>query len=89
MEIKLGDTVQVDFGKFITGHSVGEHIDAAMSQHFYEEAGMKAYRGEVVKIETHICFGLIPLGKPIYWVSLGLFPEVCMKTMHVKKVIRI
>ena len=89
MEIKIGDTVQVDFGKFITDHVTGGYIDECMSQHFYEEAGMKAYRGEVVKIETHICFGLIPLKKPIYWVSLSLFPEVCMKTMHVKKVIRV
>ena len=88
MEIKLGDTVQVDFGKFITGHNVGEHIDVAMSQHFYEEAGMKAYRGKVVRIKTHLGLGLIPLEKPIYYVSLSLFPEICMKTLHVKKVIR-
>ena len=89
MEIKLGDTVQVDFGKFITDHVTGGYIDECMSQHFYEEAGMKAYRGKVVRIKTHLGLGLIPLEKPIYYVSLSLFPEICMKTLHVKKVIRI
>ena len=88
MEIKLGDTVQVEFGNLITDNSVGEHIDACISQHFYEEAGMKAYRGKVVRIKTHLGLGLIPLEKPIYYVSLSLFPEICMKTLHVKKVIR-
>ena len=88
MEIKLGDTVQVDFGKFITDHVTGGYIDECMSQHFYEEAGMKAYRGKVVRIKTHLGLGLIPLEKPIYYVSLSLFPEICMKTLHVKKVIR-
>lgn len=88
MEIKLGDTVQVEFGTSITGPNVSDYIDACMSQHFYEEAGMKAYRGEVVKIKTHMCLGTIPLKKPIYYVSLSLFPEICMKTLHVKKVIR-
>lgn len=88
MEIKLGDTVQVEFGKFMTERDTGGYIDECMSKHFYKEAGMKAYRGKVVKIQTHICLGLIPLNKPIYYVSLSLFPEVCMKTLHVKKVIR-
>ena len=88
MEIKLGDTVQVEFGTFITGPNVSEHIDACMSQHFYEEAGMKAYRGTVIKIKTKACFGLVPFNKPVYYVSLSLFPEVCVRTHHVKKVIR-
>ena len=88
MEIKLGDIVQVEFGTFITDSSVGEHIDACMSQHFYEEAGMKSYRGTIIKIKTKACFGLVPFNKPVYYVSLSLFPEICMKTLHVKKVIR-
>ena len=88
MEIKLGDTVQVEFGKFITGHSVSERIDASLSQHFYEEAGMKSYRGTIIKIKTKACFGLVPFNKPVYYVSLSLFPEVCVRTRHVKKVIR-
>ena len=89
MEIKLGDTVQVEFGQLITDSSVGERIDACMSQHFYEEAGMKSYRGTVIKIKTKARFGLVPFNNPVYYyVSLNLFPEVCVRTRHVKKVIR-
>lgn len=88
MEIKLGDVVQFSFSSVITGPHAGEYIDVAVSTHYYEEAGRKAYLGEVVKISTHTWLGLIKRTRPLYWISLDLFPDVILKSDVVKKVVR-
>lgn len=88
MEIKLGDDVQFSFTSVITGPLVGEYIDVAASMHYYKEAGRKAYRGKVVKISTHTWLGLIERTRPLYWISLDMFPDVTLKSDVVKKIIR-
>lgn len=80
MEVKLGDDVQFSFTSIITGPNAGEYIDAAVSRHYYEEAGYKAYRGKVVKISTHTWLGLIERTRPLYWISLDMFPDVTLKS---------
>lgn len=88
MEIKLGDDVQFSFTSVITGPLVGEYIAVAASMHYYKEVGRKAYRGKVVKISTHTWLGLIERTRPLYWISLDMFPDVVLKSDVVKKVIR-
>lgn len=88
MKIELGDEVQFSFTSVITGPHPGEYIDVAMSNHYYEEEGRKAYRGKVVKISTHTWFGLIERTRPLYWISLDMFPDVVLKSDVVKKIIR-
>lgn len=88
MKPKLGDRVMFSFTSIITGPNPGEYIDVAVSWHYYEEAGFKAYKGTVVKISTHTWLGLIERTRPLYFVELDLFPGVVLKTDVVKKIIR-
>lgn len=88
MKPQLGDRVKFSFTSVITGPHAGEYIDVAVSRHYYEEAGFKAYKGTVVKISTHTWLGLIERTRPLYFVELDLFPGVVLKTDVVKKIIR-
>ena len=89
MKIELGDDAQFSFTSVITGPHPGEYIDVAASIHFYEEEeGRKAYRDKVVKISTHTWLGLIERTRPLYWISLDMFPDVVLKSDVVKKITR-
>lgn len=88
MKPKLGDRVKFSFTTVITGPNPGEYIDAAVSQHYHEEAGLNYFKGTVVKISTHTWLGLIERIRPLYFVELDMFPDIVLKTDVVKKIIR-
>lgn len=85
---KVGDRVQFSFTSVITGPHPHESIDVAVSNHYYEEAGYKAYKGTVVKISTHTWLGLIERTRPLYFIELDMFPGIILKSDVVKKIIR-
>ena len=77
MNIQIGDYVKVDFGDLHNAHP----IDDAMMIGLHTEWGFKYFKGIVVDIKTHTCFGLIQLKDPIYLVQ---FPIV-HRSFYVKK----
>lgn len=91
--LKLGDWVIVHFRDAITTYdgwvsppSLSFVLNKTMYAHYFKTP---YFKGRIVEIQTHRCFGLLKLKKPIYWVKTIGGPEFMqVKTHHPKRLIR-
>ncbi len=88
MKIKLGDCVKVEFNNVILGTDHGDKLAHLCNKRLYKYFNYKYYKGTVLKISTHTWFGLIERTRPLYWISLDMFPDIVLKSDVVKKIIR-
>lgn len=91
--LKLGDWVIVHFKDSIPIKDMWVHpsiLAWGLNESIYEHTfGTTYYKGRIVKIQTHHCFGLLKLKKPIYWVKTIGGPDfIQVKTHNPKRLIR-